>query len=70
MENGRMRGQIAGNLISLLVGIILIVAVLIPVTKDTTSNLALTGTAKTITDLLVPMLALLALILVVGGMRN
>ena len=71
-----MRGQIAGNLITLLVGIILIVAVLIPVTQDTTSTLfdpsglAIGGVAKTILDLLVPMIALLALIMVVGGMRN
>lgn len=71
MENKKgMRGQVASNLIALLIGIILIVAVLIPVTKDTTSDLALTGTAKTITDLLVPMLALLALILIVGGMNR
>lgn len=77
MKNNKMRGQVGGALISLLVGLILIVAVIIPVTKDLTSSLTwvsggymIGGTAKTILDLLVPMAALLALIFVVSGMNR
>lgn len=56
-----------GGIISIIVGIILIVAVAIPVIQSTITNQAFTGTIKTITDLFPVLLAVGGLVLVAGG---
>ena len=61
------KGQIANNIINLLVAIILVVAVLMPVTEDVIENQSFTGTTGTITDLLPTLEAVAALVLVAGA---
>ena len=56
-----------GGIISIIVGIILIVAVAIPVIQSTITNQNFTGTIKTITDLFPVLLAVGGLVLVAGG---
>jgi hypothetical protein len=56
------RGQgLAIGLISMMVGLIILVAVVVPVIKAVTSDLGLTGVNKTIADLFITLL-------LVGGM--
>ncbi len=59
-----MKGQ--RGIIAVVIGIILLVAVAIPVTTDVISSANLTGTASTIIDLLPVFLALAGLVLVAG----
>jgi len=61
------RAQIANNVINLLVAIILIVAVLMPVTNDVVTNQSFSGTTKTITDLFLPLIAVAGLVLIAGS---
>jgi hypothetical protein len=56
-----------GGVISIVIGIILIVAVAIPVTQQVITNQAFTGIIKTITDLFPVFLAIGGLLLVAGG---
>ena len=55
-----------GGVISIVIGIILIVAVAIPVTQQVITNQAFTGIIKTITDLFPVFLAIGGLLLVAG----
>ena len=59
-----MKGQ--RGIIAVVIGIILLVAVAIPVTTDVIGSANLTGTASTIIDLLPVFLALAGLVLVAG----
>ena len=62
------RGQMnVRNIIGLVVGVILIVAVLIPVTDDVVTNQSFTGTTKTITDLFTVLEAVAGLVLIAGS---
>lgn len=61
------RGQVANNIINLLVAIILVIAVLMPVTEDVIENQTFTGTTATITNLLPTLEAVAALVLVAGA---
>jgi hypothetical protein len=63
---GSRKAQI-GGIIGIVVGIIMIVAVAIPVVQTTITNQAFTGTTKTITDLFPVFLAIGGLVLVAGG---
>jgi hypothetical protein len=62
-----MRGQVGTAIIGLVIGVILIVAVLIPVTDDVVQNQSFTGTTKTITDLFVVLEAVAGLVLIAGS---
>jgi len=62
------KGQFnVNNIIGLLVAVILVVAVLIPVTNDVVTNQAFTGTTKTITDLFVILEAVAGLVLIASA---
>ena len=64
----KKKGQsLVGGIIAVLVGIIMIVAVTIPVVQDTITNQGFTGTVKTITDLFPILLAVGGLVLIAGG---
>ena len=56
-----------GNVMTLVVGVILVVAVAIPVTQDIVDNSTATGTTKTILNLLVLFLAIGVLVLIARG---
>ena len=60
------RGQ-SNSVMTLVVGVILVVAVAIPVTQDIVDNTTATGTTKTILDLLVLFLAIGVLVLIARG---
>lgn len=64
------RGQVANNIINLLVAIILIVAVLMPVTQDVIDNQSFTGTTGTITNLMPTLEAVAGLVLVAGAIYS
>ena len=55
------------NIIGLVVAIILVVAVLIPVTNDVVTNQAFSGTTKTITDLFIVLEAVAGLVLIAAA---
>jgi len=58
--DGKLRGQSGINgIIGLMVSLILLVAVVYPVIHDTISNMVLTGTEKTLGDI-IPLLILVA----------
>lgn len=61
-----VQGQTAG-VMGLVVGVILVVAVAIPVTQDVVDNSTATGTTATILDLLVLFLAIGVLVLIARG---
>lgn len=61
------KGNLVGGIIGVVVGLIMIVAVAVPVIQDTITNQAFTGTVKTITDLFPVLLAVGGLVLVAGG---
>ena len=67
MLNGKKGNSMIGGIIGVIVGLIMIVAVAIPVIQDTITNQAFTGTTKTITDLFPILLAVGGLVLVTGG---
>ena len=56
-----------GSVMTLVVGVILVVAVAIPVTQDIVDNSTATGTTATILDLLVLFLAIGVLVLIARG---
>lgn len=60
-------GQLVSNIIGSVIGVIMFIAVAIPVTQDIIDNVSLTGTTKTIVDLLPLFYAIGALLAVVGG---
>jgi len=55
------------NVMALVVGVILVVAVAIPVTQDIVDNSTATGTTRTILNLLVLFLAIGVLVLIARG---
>jgi len=61
---GQMGGGIAGVIVALIVVIIITVAVAIPVTIQVENDSNITGTAKTILDLVPVMLALMIFVLI------
>jgi len=62
------KGQLnVANIIGLVVAIILVVAVLIPVTNDVVTNQAFTGTTQTITDLFIVLEAVAGLVLIAAA---
>jgi len=62
------KGQInVANIIGLVVGVILIVAVLMPVTDDVVQNQGFTGTTKTITDLFIVLEGVAGLVLIAAA---
>lgn len=63
----RGRGGQTNSVMTLVVGVILVVAVAIPVTQDIVDNTTATGTTKTILDLLVLFLAIGVLVLIARG---
>ena len=63
---GFLSGQITKQFIGIMVVIIIGVAVVIPVVANVTANAGLTGTTKTLIELL-PLFIAIALILVVVG---
>ena len=66
MDAKKKRGQaVAGGIISLMIGILILAAVVVPVVAVSISNLALTGIADTIADLFVPMLMLGGFMLII-----
>ena len=71
MMHGKMvtskSGQLISNIIGSVIGVIMFIAVAIPVTQDIIDNVSLTGTTKTIVDLLPLFYAIGALLAVVGG---
>jgi len=67
MLNGKKGQNLIGGIIGVIVGLIMIVAVAIPVIQDTITNQAFSGTTKTITDLFPILLAVGGLVLVTGG---
>ena len=68
MKSIGRRGQFqVSNIIGLLVAVILVVAVLIPVTNDVVTNQSFSGTTKTITDLFVVLEAVAGLVLIAGA---
>jgi len=58
-----------GGILSIVIGIILLVAVAIPVTLDVVANSTASGTSRTILNLYSVMLAVVGLVMIVGGMR-
>jgi|TARA_R100000789_G_C3017939_1_gene152847 hypothetical protein len=60
-------GQLVANVIGSVIGVIMFVAVAIPVTQDIIDNVTLTGTTLTIVNLLPLFYAIGALLAVVGG---
>lgn len=60
-------GQLVSNIIGSVIGVIMFVAVAIPVTQDIIDNTTLSGTASTIVNLLPLFYAIGALLAVVGG---
>ena len=60
-------GQLINNIIGSVIGVIMFVAVAIPVTQDVIDNVSLTGTTATIVNLLPLFYAIGALLAVVGG---
>lgn len=67
MKRINKRGAMAGGIIAIVIGIILLVAVAIPVTQDVISNTTATGTTLTILNLYAVLLAVVGLIMIVGG---
>ena len=63
----RFKGQITKQFIGIMVVIIIGVAVVIPVVSEVSADAKLTGTVKTLVDLL-PLFIAVALILVVVGL--
>jgi len=61
------KGQVGTGIINLLVGIILIVAVLMPVTIEVINNQSFTGTTATITNLFPVLEAVAGLVLIAGS---
>lgn len=61
------RGQTSMGIIGLVIAVILVVAVLIPVTNDVLVNQSFTGTTKTITDLFPVLEAVMGLVLIAGS---
>ncbi len=59
--------QLISNIIGSVIGVIMFVAVAIPVTQDIINNTTLTGTTLTIVNLLPLFYAIGALLAVVGG---
>ena len=66
MVNSRS-GQLVANIIGSVIGVIMFIAVAIPVTQQIIDNTTLSGTTKTIVDLLPLFYAIGALLAVVGG---
>ncbi len=60
-------GQLVSNIIGSVIGVIMFVAVAIPVTQEIINNTTLTGTTSTIVNLLPLFYAIGALLAVVGG---
>lgn len=60
-------GQLISNIIGSVIGVIMFVAVAIPVTQDVVASANLTGTTLTIVNLLPLFYAIGALLAVVGG---
>lgn len=67
LTNSRFKAQITKQFIGIMVVIIIGVAVVIPVVANVTQSAGLTGTTKTLVDLL-PLFIAIALILVVVGL--
>lgn len=67
LTNSRLKGQITKQFIGIMVVIIIGVAVVIPVVSEVSADANLTGTVKTLVDLL-PLFIAVALILVVVGL--
>lgn len=64
-RNGANDGSgIAGLVLGLVVGVILVVAVAIPVTNSVTTSANLTGTTKTVVDIIPIMLAIVPVVLI------
>ncbi len=61
------KGGQTNNVMTLVVGVILVVAVAIPVTQDIVTNSTATGTTRTILNLLVLFLAIGVLVLIARG---
>lgn len=66
----KKKGQMGGGIIGVVIGLILIIAVAVPVTLDTISSVNVSGTASTILNLVPVGLALAALILGFGVARK
>lgn len=60
-------GQLINNIIGSVIGVIMFIAVAIPVTQDIIDNVTLSGTTLTIVNLLPLFYAIGALLAVVGG---
>lgn len=60
-------GQLVANIVGSVIGVIMFIAVAIPVTQDIIDNVTLTGTTSTIVNLLPLFYAIGALLAVVGG---
>lgn len=63
----RKSAQLISNIIGSVIGVIMFIAVAIPVTQDIINNTTLTGTTLTIVNLLPLFYAIGALLAVVGG---
>lgn len=61
---------LVGVLMGTLVFIIMLVAVVIPIVDDVLTNQSFTGTTKTVTDLFVPLMAIVGLVVIVGLIRE
>ncbi len=61
------KGQLVANIVGSVIGVIMFVAVAIPVTQDIIDNVTLSGTTSTIVNLLPLFYAIGALLAVVGG---
>jgi len=64
--NKKAQGGLVTAFISILVAVIVGVGVAIPVIKDTITNASLTGTTKTIVDLLPLMIGLVLFVAIAG----
>lgn len=60
-------GQLVANIVGSVIGVIMFIAVAIPVTQDIIDNVTLSGTTSTIVNLLPLFYAIGALLAVVGG---
>jgi uncharacterized protein YacL len=58
--------SIIGGMVGLIIGIVMSVAVAIPVTEDVVTSANLTGTTKTIVEIIPVFVALIPMVLVAG----
>lgn len=65
-NEGQMAGGLVGAVIGIMVVIIILIAAVIPTVNEALSNAALTGTTKTVTDLIPLFLGIAGLVITVS----